>query len=69
MKTKPSNIHWYQLPLAWLGIAFFAASLVGCFCMVLLAMQYPDEQAPAADPLFKMPAAREPESRALEHRP
>jgi hypothetical protein len=37
--------------------------------MVLLAMQYPDEQAPAADPLFKMPAAREPESRALEHRP
>jgi hypothetical protein len=61
MQTRPTDIHWYQLPLAWLGIVIFAASLAGCLCMILLAQQYPDEQTPAADPLFKIPATREAE--------
>jgi hypothetical protein len=57
--TLPANIRWYQLPLAWLGIAMFAASLAGCLWIILLATRYPDDSLPASDEhLFKMPATR-----------
>jgi hypothetical protein len=60
VKTPSSDVRWYQLPLAWLGIAMFAASLAGCVWIILLSVQYPDDSLPASDEhLFKMPATRE----------
>jgi hypothetical protein len=47
------------LPLAWLGVAIFAASLAGCLSIILLAARYPDDSLPASsEQLFKMPATR-----------
>jgi len=57
--TSPANLRWYQLPLAWFGIAIFTASLAGCVCIIVLAARYPDDALPASnEQLFKMPATR-----------
>jgi len=59
VNVPSSDVRWYQTPLAWLGIAMFAASLAGCVWIILLAVQYPDDSLPASDEhLFKMPATR-----------
>jgi hypothetical protein len=59
VQTPPADLRWYQLPLAWLGIVIFAASLAGCVCIIVLAARYPDDSLPASnEQLFKMPATR-----------
>lgn len=52
---------WYQLPLVWLAIAMFLASLAGCIGMVIAAGKYSDETlSVSGDQLLKMPATRTP---------
>jgi hypothetical protein len=64
-KAAPADLRWYQLPLAWFGIAIFTASLAGCAWIIVLGTRYPDDSLPASDEhLFKMPATR-----ALEDSP
>lgn len=58
--NKAASVRWYRLPVAWLGIGIFAASLVGCVCVLLLAAHYPDEPLTVDEQVFKVPAKRGP---------
>jgi len=56
-------VRWYRVPVLWLGIALFGASLAGCIGMIVLASQYPDEPMPVgSERLLKMPTTRDPSS-------
>lgn len=53
-------VRWYRVPVLWLGIALFGASLAGCIGMIVLASQYSDEPAAASgERLLKMPTSRD----------
>lgn len=41
-------MHWYQVPVVWLGFAVFAASIAGCVWIIATSVQYRDEPVPAA---------------------
>ena len=48
---------WYRLPIAWLGMAVFLASIAGCIGVIVLASRYADEPLPVAgERLLKVPA-------------
>jgi branched-subunit amino acid permease len=48
---------WYRLPIAWLGVAVFIASLAGCIGVIVLASRYADEPLPVeGERLLKVPA-------------
>jgi hypothetical protein len=56
-------VRWYRVPVLWLGIALFGASLAGCIGMIVLASQYPDEPVPVGgERLLKMPTTHDPAS-------
>lgn len=51
--------HWYQQPIAWLGLLILVASLAGCISMILLAQQHDDPPlANTTETSFKIPATR-----------
>ncbi len=54
--------HWYQQPIAWLGIVIFVASLAGCVHLIVLAATHEDPPIPTADKdiSFRIPATRDP---------
>lgn len=37
-----SGNHWYQQPIAWLGIAVFLGLLGGCIWTVTISLRYTD---------------------------
>lgn len=39
-------VAWYRLPVAWLGILVFAASIAGCGWIIAASVQYRDEALP-----------------------
>ena len=51
MEPRSSHAHtpWYKVPVVWLGILIFVASLAGCVWLVMVGAQYRDEpvNAPA----------------------
>lgn len=49
-------VRWYRVPVLWLGIVLFVASIAGCIGMIVLAAQYPDDPMPVdSERLLKMP--------------
>jgi hypothetical protein len=63
---KPRNnaqasLAWYRLPVVWLGILVFAASLAGCAWIIAASMQYRDEPLPVtAHSVMGVPAHAHP---------
>lgn len=56
MSTRVRHVQWYRVPVLWLGIALFVASIAGCIGMIVLASQYPDDAVPVgSERLLKMP--------------
>jgi hypothetical protein len=54
------SVRWYRVPVLWLGIALFGASLAGCIGMIMLASQYSDEPTPVgSERLLKMPTTHD----------
>jgi hypothetical protein len=38
---------WYRVPVVWLGVLVFAASMAGCVWIIVASVQYGDEPVPA----------------------
>ena len=54
----------YRLPVVWLAIALFAASIAGCIVTIMLALAQPDGALPGVgDRLLSVPATHAEESR------
>lgn len=50
---------WWRQPVAWLGVAIFAASIAGCIVMIVLAERNKDEALPTAGKqVLSVPLAR-----------
>jgi len=50
---------WYRLPIAWLGLAVFIASIAGCIGVIALASRHLDEPLPVGgERLLQVPATR-----------
>ncbi|MGH8157636.1 MAG: hypothetical protein ACREPQ_05915 [Rhodanobacter sp.] len=46
---------WYRQPVAWLGVAVFAASLAGCVWMIVLGAKHADTPLDTAHKVFDVP--------------
>lgn len=46
---------WYRQPVVWLGVAIFAASLLGCIWMIVIGSRHQDEAIDTARPVFGVP--------------
>lgn len=44
--SPPERIAWYRVPVVWLGIVLFAASIAGCVWIIAVSVQYRDEALP-----------------------
>lgn len=44
--SQPQHVPWYRVPVAWLGIAVFVASIAGCVWIIAVSAQYRDEAVP-----------------------
>jgi hypothetical protein len=40
--SQSRHIAWYRLPVVWLGILIFAASIAGCIWIIVVSSQYRD---------------------------
>lgn len=40
------HVPWYRLPVLWLGILVFIASIAGCIWIIVVSVQYRDEPVP-----------------------
>ncbi|HEX6993408.1 MAG TPA: hypothetical protein VF339_04600 [Gammaproteobacteria bacterium] len=48
----------FRLPVVWLALAFFAASVVGCIVTIMIAVAQPDGALPdVGERLLNVPAA------------
>lgn len=41
--SPPGFVAWYRLPVVWLGVLVFAASIAGCVWIIVASVQYRDE--------------------------
>lgn len=49
MQTRNSqheHLAWYRVPVAWLGVLIFVASLAGCVWIIVVSVQHRDEALP-----------------------
>ena len=54
--TRAGSLH--RLPVVWLAVALFAASLAGCIVTIMLALAQPDGALPeVGERLLSVPAA------------
>ncbi len=65
IRTEPREtaaaVDWHDVPVLWLAIALFAASLAGCVLMIVLGARHVDVALPTAGgEIMKMPLARAP---------
>lgn len=44
--SPPARIAWYRVPVVWLGILVFAASIAGCVWIIVASVRYRDEPLP-----------------------
>jgi hypothetical protein len=44
--SQPERVAWYRVPVAWLGILVFAASIAGCVWVIVAGVRYRDEPLP-----------------------
>lgn len=44
--SQLQRVAWYRVPVVWLGIAVFAASIAGCVWIIAVSVQYRDEALP-----------------------
>lgn len=44
--SPPERVAWYRVPVVWLGIVLFAASIAGCVWIIMVSVQYRDEALP-----------------------
>ena len=63
LRTRPhaerARVGWHRLPVVWLGIFVFAASIAGCVWMIVLGARHADSPLPTAGgEIMKMPLAR-----------
>ncbi|MBS0325927.1 MAG: hypothetical protein JSS46_05190 [Proteobacteria bacterium] len=57
--TARTTATWWRQPVAWLGVAIFAASLAGCILMIVIAERYADEALPTVPGhVLNVPLAR-----------
>lgn len=49
---------WYHQPVLWLGVAVFAASLIGCAVLIVAGARYADPPLPdIGKTVLKVPVA------------
>lgn len=59
---EPRNSHdrhlpWYRVPVLWLGILIFAASMAGCVWIIMASVHYGDQPVAApAQSILGVPA-------------
>ncbi len=46
---------WYTQPVVWLGIAIFAATVIGCVYLIVVGSQYEDASVHAGPRVFGVP--------------
>ncbi|MFO1466414.1 MAG: hypothetical protein U1F35_08255 [Steroidobacteraceae bacterium] len=56
LHSNPLQGSWYSLPVAWLGIGIFGASLAGCIWLIIVSSRYDDIRIPTAHQVFGVPA-------------
>lgn len=56
LHSDPLHRSWYSLPVVWLGIAIFAASLSGCIWLIIISARYDDMRIPTTHQVFGVPA-------------
>ena len=44
--SQPQRVAWYRVPVVWLGVLVFAASIAGCVWIIAVSVQYRDEALP-----------------------
>lgn len=50
------RVPWYRVPVAWLGLAIFAASLAGCVWILVASIHFQDPAlATPAHPVLGLP--------------
>lgn len=58
LHRDPLHRSWYSLPVVWLGIAIFAASLSGCIWLIIVSTRYDDTRIPTPHQVFGVPARK-----------
>lgn len=48
--ARPPRVPWYRVPVAWVGILVFAASVAGCVWMIVVSAQFRDDALPTTAP-------------------
>ncbi len=46
--SQPERVAWYRVPVVWLGVLVFAASIAGCVWIIVASAQYRDEPLPVS---------------------
>lgn len=46
--SQRERVPWYRVPVVWLGVLVFAASIAGCVWIIVVSASYRDE--PVATP-------------------
>ena len=55
--NESGTMPWYRLPVLWLGILIFVASMAGCVWIIVASVQYRDEAVAApAHAILGVPA-------------
>lgn len=51
MAVRPDQPHtpWYRVPVVWLGVLVFTASMAGCVWIIVASDRYGDEPVPAGN--------------------
>lgn len=46
--SQHERLPWYRVPVAWLGVLIFVASLAGCVWIIVVSVQHRDEALPVS---------------------
>lgn len=46
--NQHESLRWYQVPVVWLGVLIFIASLAGCVWIIVVSVQHRDEALPVS---------------------
>ncbi|MEO8811007.1 MAG: hypothetical protein ABI386_12260 [Rhodanobacter sp.] len=72
--TSHAGLAWYRLPVLWLGVAVFLASIGGCVWLIVVSVRYADTPLKTSHAVFGVPvsahsAPRAPPEPAHDDRP
>ena len=54
--SQPERVAWYRVPVVWLGVLIFAASLAGCVWIIVASARSPDIPLETPHTVFGVPA-------------